>query len=248
MLEYAAVSSSSYDIDSLVAKLNERAAAGWSVVSVVTTGGEVSAILSRANGDATESATPAASVVEAAPADVAPEPDPVPAAFEPAAFEPATFEPATFEPATFEPVAAEPEIEPEPVVEAAPVAAAAWEPEPVQEPAGWAVAPDPAPAPAPAVTTTTWDPTPAAAPAPAVTYEPAPAVTYEPAPVAAYQPSTYTPEPAPAPAPAPAPVVTTPSGWYPDPSGRYEMRYWDGMAWTEHVSRSGQQYTDPPVA
>jgi hypothetical protein len=241
MLEYAAVSSSSYDIDSLVAKLNERAAAGWSVVSVVTTGGEVSAILSRANGDATETTAPAVAVSEP-DVEAAPEP-----AFEPAAFEPAAFEPAAFEPVTEALPIAEPEIEPEPVVEAAPVPAAAWEPEPVQEPAGWAVAPDPAP-PAPAVTTTTWDPTPAAAPAPAVTYQPAPAVTYEPAPVAAYQPSTYTPEPAPAPAPAPAPVVTTPSGWYPDPSGRYEMRYWDGMAWTEHVSRSGQQYTDPPVA
>ncbi|WP_367281845.1 DUF2510 domain-containing protein, partial [Ilumatobacter sp.] len=24
--------------------------------------------------------------------------------------------------------------------------------------------------------------------------------------------------------------------------------YWDGSQWTEHVSRAGQQYTDPPVA
>ncbi len=39
-----------------------------------------------------------------------------------------------------------------------------------------------------------------------------------------------------------------PAGWYADPSGRYELRYWDGSAWTEHVSRAGQQYTDPPVA
>ena len=53
---------------------------------------------------------------------------------------------------------------------------------------------------------------------------------------------------APQPAPQPAPVVTTPAGWYPDPSTRFEMRYWDGAAWTEHVSRQGQQYTDPPVA
>ena len=50
------------------------------------------------------------------------------------------------------------------------------------------------------------------------------------------------------PTPAPAPVVSTPAGWYPDPSGRFEMRYWDGSAWTEHVSRQGQQFTDPPVA
>jgi len=39
-----------------------------------------------------------------------------------------------------------------------------------------------------------------------------------------------------------------PAGWYADPSGRYELRYWDGNAWTEHVSRAGQQFTDPPVA
>jgi hypothetical protein len=48
----------------------------------------------------------------------------------------------------------------------------------------------------------------------------------------------------------PATASSTPSvpaGWYTDPSGRYELRYWDGTAWTEHVSRSGQQYTDPPV-
>ena len=41
---------------------------------------------------------------------------------------------------------------------------------------------------------------------------------------------------------------TVPAGWYADPSGRYELRYWDGSAWTEHVSRAGQQFTDPPVA
>ena len=39
-----------------------------------------------------------------------------------------------------------------------------------------------------------------------------------------------------------------PAGWYSDPSGRYELRYWDGTAWTEHVARNGQQFTDQPVA
>jgi hypothetical protein len=54
--------------------------------------------------------------------------------------------------------------------------------------------------------------------------------------------------------PATTPAASTPStpsvpaGWYADPAGRYELRYWDGSAWTEHVSRAGQQYTDPPVA
>src|SRR4051812_4193806 len=28
-------------------------------------------------------------------------------------------------------------------------------------------------------------------------------------------------------------------GWYPDPLGRFEHRYWDGARWTEHVSRHG---------
>jgi hypothetical protein len=41
---------------------------------------------------------------------------------------------------------------------------------------------------------------------------------------------------------------SVPAGWYADPAGRFELRYWDGAAWTEHVSRAGQQYTDPPVA
>ena len=50
---------------------------------------------------------------------------------------------------------------------------------------------------------------------------------------------------------APAPAQATPAvpaGWYADPALRFELRYWDGSAWTEHVSRAGQQYTDPPVA
>jgi len=38
-----------------------------------------------------------------------------------------------------------------------------------------------------------------------------------------------------------------PADWYADPSGRFEMRYWNGADWTEHVSRKGKQFTDPPV-
>jgi hypothetical protein len=48
--------------------------------------------------------------------------------------------------------------------------------------------------------------------------------------------------------PAAQTTPSVPAGWYADPAGRYELRYWDGGAWTEHVSRAGQQYTDPPVA
>lgn len=39
-----------------------------------------------------------------------------------------------------------------------------------------------------------------------------------------------------------------PAAWYADPSNRFELRYWNGKEWTEHVARAGQQFTDPPVA
>jgi hypothetical protein len=46
----------------------------------------------------------------------------------------------------------------------------------------------------------------------------------------------------------PALTSAAPAAWYADPSGRFELRYWDGKEWTEHVARGGQQFTDPPVA
>jgi hypothetical protein len=36
-----------------------------------------------------------------------------------------------------------------------------------------------------------------------------------------------------------------PASWYPDPYGRSELRYWDGSAWTAHVSRHGIIGVDP---
>jgi len=36
-----------------------------------------------------------------------------------------------------------------------------------------------------------------------------------------------------------------PASWHPDPSGRHELRYWDGTQWTEHVVDRGEQSTDP---
>jgi len=39
--------------------------------------------------------------------------------------------------------------------------------------------------------------------------------------------------------------TTTPANWYADPTARHELRYWDGTAWTEHVSDNGAQATDP---
>ena len=47
---------------------------------------------------------------------------------------------------------------------------------------------------------------------------------------------------------AASPSAPVPAGWYADPSSRFELRYWNGTEWTEHVARSGQQFTDPPVA
>ncbi|MEZ5250897.1 MAG: DUF2510 domain-containing protein [Ilumatobacteraceae bacterium] len=39
--------------------------------------------------------------------------------------------------------------------------------------------------------------------------------------------------------------MSTPANWYPDPTGRNEHRYWDGNAWTDHVSNRGVTGTDP---
>ena len=38
-----------------------------------------------------------------------------------------------------------------------------------------------------------------------------------------------------------------PPGWYPDPFGRHENRWWDGGRWSEHVSSHGRQAVDAPV-
>lgn len=38
-----------------------------------------------------------------------------------------------------------------------------------------------------------------------------------------------------------------PAGWFPDPFGRHEHRYWDGAQWTEHVGSRGHQMVDAPV-
>ena len=38
------------------------------------------------------------------------------------------------------------------------------------------------------------------------------------------------------------------AGWYPDPTGRHERRYWDGATWTDHVVNGGTQSLDPVEA
>ncbi len=247
MHEYSSVSASSYDPGALVAKLNEAAADGWDVVAIVPTGGDVSAFLRRGAGEATAEAGDPTGEMELVGAT--------------AVEEVAVEEPADGgrgrrlgrrrgrrgrcrpdrrrgrghgrcglrhgrdrrrrgdRGARRDEAAA---------AGAAGEAAAA-----VDEPAGWAVAPDSAN-----------DAAPAAEEIPVVATGAAAAAAE---PVAAEPSPAPAPEPAPAPAPEPAPVVTTPAGWYPDPSTRYELRYWDGTQWTEHVARQGQQFTDPPV-
>ena len=34
-------------------------------------------------------------------------------------------------------------------------------------------------------------------------------------------------------------------GWYPDPTGRHERRYWSGIRWSRHVDDAGQRADDP---
>jgi hypothetical protein len=100
-------------------------------------------------------------------------------------------------------------------------------PSAVDEPAGWGTAVEPEAAPA----------TPAAEPDSSIA-----------ALVAEVEATEAATDVAAEPAQAAAAESAVPAGWYADPSGRFELRYWDGAAWTEHVSRAGQQFTDPPVA
>jgi hypothetical protein len=39
--------------------------------------------------------------------------------------------------------------------------------------------------------------------------------------------------------------MTQPAGWFSDPYGRYQQRYWNGSEWTEHVSTDATQSVDP---
>ena len=73
------------------------------------------------------------------------------------------------------------------------------------------------------------------APAPLAEQPAQPVFSAAPAPLAPPAPPTAVVYPAP-----PAPPV-----WHRDPSGRHELRYWDGVRWTEHVSSAGAQSVDP---
>ncbi len=46
----------------------------------------------------------------------------------------------------------------------------------------------------------------------------------------------------------PSPDIPGDAGWYRDPSGRHDQRYWDGGAWTERVQSAGAQSFAPITA
>jgi hypothetical protein len=45
-----------------------------------------------------------------------------------------------------------------------------------------------------------------------------------------------------------AEAPTTPGAWCPDPTRRYESRWWDGSRWTQHVFIKGRTMSDPLVS
>ncbi len=244
MQEFSSVTASSYDADSLAPLLSEKSAEGWDVISIVSAGTNIVAYLSReasAGGEDTgEIDTPvfadAGTELEAAEVAVADEivNDEIAEAAIDAEVAADVEELAEIE-AAEEAIGAP--SDPTPIATAAVIGAADGIPQSeeivagtpaVDEPAGWGAAPEESPAAESSVEDLAAQ---VAEPEPAVA-EP---VVQEPAVV----------EPVAEAAPAES---TVPAGWYADPSGRYELRYWDGTAWTEHVSRAGQQFTDPPVA
>lgn len=244
MQEFTSISVSSYEAGSLADRLTEQSGAGWDVVAIVPTGSTVTAYLSRDAGSAARAATVAG---EAAPATEASDAakrgvgDRVEVEKKP---EPAAEGGAEGETAAGGTGKVDTEAESE-------AESKAESRSPVDEPGGWAIAPEAA-KPTPTAESTSR----AASTAGAVT--PTPASTS--ASTSATTPTSTTPAGASATPAAGTPAAATaqtttaqtasaaPAGWYADPSSRYELRYWDGTQWTEHVSRSGQQFTDPPVA
>ncbi len=257
MQEFSSINVSSYDAGALAGQLTEQSRAGWTVVAIVPTGSTVTAYLSRDTDGATDHADDVAvshePVVAATPILIQTDdqtPDDQAPDVEPADQAP-DVEPADVEPADVEPA--------DPAAEAPGWAAGADTETQENSDAGdhFTVADEPAAEAAPADTGTASVGTEAApvdTSAASVGTEAAPvdtsaaSVGTEAAPVDTGAASVGTEA---------APVDTgaasvgagaAPAGWYADPASRFELRYWDGSQWTEHVSRAGQQYTDPPVA
>ena len=231
MQEFTSVTASSYDADSLAPLLNEKAADGWSVVSIVAAGTNIVAYLQR---EADDTADDTAAPIESAEADADADDD----TSEDTVAEVATYgDTSIADEATSEEVPADETSVPDespvgsPFIPAAAAAVAEATPAPVDEPAGWASAPEQT------IETPVLAADASIADLAAQVSEPETVVAAEPVAAVVAEPEV-----------APAAESTVPAGWYADPSGRFELRYWDGAAWTEHVSRAGQQFTDPPVA
>jgi outer membrane biosynthesis protein TonB len=249
MLEFSSISVSSYDAASLADKLTEKSGDGWSVVSVVAAGTNVTAYLSRERSQAGADAD-AGGAVGAGAAVAGADEYAAAGGYDTAVAEDDLAAVGETTEPTFEPV-----------LPASSSAAA------VEEPAGWAVEPEPASTSTSTGDTSTWgsgsgtaDVQPAASTTPesiaygtaaaGATSETGQAASSEPASSqsATSQGASQSTASDVGQTTAATSAATAPAGWYADPSGRYELRYWDGTQWTEHVSRAGQQYTDPPVA
>jgi hypothetical protein len=209
MQEFSSISVSSYEPGTLADRLNEQSGDGWSVIAIVPTGSTITAYLSRhgSGGGGGNVSTPAA--------DADTQPGPVEHVTPAPAASPWGSDAAASEPDTGIPVS-----------DQAGMGATPEAIEPVDEPGGWAVSPEPASS------------TPA-------TSEVSPTIpSYDQGTTSTQSDATS----ADAGTAAASSAASAPAGWYADPSSRYELRYWDGSQWTEHVSRAGQQFTDPPVA
>ena len=254
MQEFSSISVSSYEAGSLAERLTAQSSDGWSVVAIVPTGSTITAYLSReAAGDgepAADSAGTETTGTGTAAAVAAAEPSPalVERAPEPAAADTASWSALAEQAAEAEAPTPEPSIPEIRLPETtAPAAAAA---DPVSEPGGWAVAPESAGSSSSSAST---DPTiglgaSSGAASIAAAAEEVAATPAAAEPAAQAEQAQATQQVAQQSQATQAAAATAPAGWYADPSSRYELRYWDGTQWTEHVSRGGQQFTDPPVA
>jgi hypothetical protein len=231
MQEFFSIAASSYDAESLAPMLTEKSAEGWAVVSIVAAGTNIVAYLSRpsagsgatsgkSDGVSVAASSVAAAAVAEMPATASASDLAVASEVTDAGSDPADAAAAGAE-ATDAYAAA--------VVDTPTLPGDATPYVPADssistEPAGWAAAPDNDVADLAALVGAD----------DIATNTAAADITAEQAVDAAAVEAVDEP--------------SVPAGWYADPSGRYELRYWDGGAWTEHVSRAGQQFTDPPVA
>jgi len=80
---------------------------------------------------------------------------------------------------------------------------------------------------------------PAETPEPAATSQPEPQPAATPEPQPEPQPAA-TPDPQPAATPQPVAANLPKPGWYQDPSGAGQFRWWNGQQWTEHTSQPSE--------